>query len=146
MKDLVGAGCRECWTSGFSLCYFHCSVSWVMAPRWKCVLSSVLCLSLPCLVLLQQCTDSCKACGGPENNTCLACKDGWDLHDRHCVGECRFSEFLSGEYSALETVWSLWCSSLADVNECDVNLANCPSSTYCVNTEGSYECRGERAL
>ncbi|KAG5275002.1 hypothetical protein AALO_G00142490 [Alosa alosa] len=85
-----------------------------MLPLWKSTLSAILCLSLPWLVLLQQCSDSCRACGGPDNHTCLACKDGWSLHDRHCV----------------------------DVDECDTKLTGCPSNTYCFNTEGSFECRG----
>ncbi len=35
------------------------------------------------------------------------------------------------------------CVFTTDVDECGTELARCPSNTYCFNTDGSYECRGQ---
>lgn len=31
----------------------------------------------------------------------------------------------------------------ADIDECGTEMAHCRANQFCVNTEGSYECRGE---
>ncbi|XP_029358842.1 cysteine-rich with EGF-like domain protein 1 [Echeneis naucrates] len=60
------------------------------------------------------CPDTCNKCSGPENDQCEECRAGWTLHNNTCV----------------------------DIDECGTKLGNCPSNTYCFNTEGSFECKG----
>lgn len=83
-----------------------------MQSFWNCAQLALLFVPLSCLVSAHKCPESCEACGGPRNDTCLSCKDGWTLHNHHCV----------------------------DVDECD-SISRCPSNTYCFNTEGSFECK-----
>ncbi|XP_028907238.1 protein disulfide isomerase CRELD1 isoform X1 [Ornithorhynchus anatinus] len=59
------------------------------------------------------CFVSCARCSGPEESSCLRCKQGWVLHDHKCV----------------------------DIDECGTELASCRDDQFCVNTDGSYECR-----
>ncbi|XP_076858889.1 protein disulfide isomerase CRELD1 isoform X2 [Brachyhypopomus gauderio] len=80
---------------------------WLALPR------AVLGLVLLGLTLANNCSERCKACGGPERNKCLQCAPGFTLHDNECV----------------------------DVDECGTELAECPVNTYCFNTYSSYECR-----
>lgn len=42
-------------------------------------------------------------------------------------------------------VWwlSVWC--VADVNECSKDPVPCKEDQYCLNTEGSYSCKGKRS-
>ncbi|GAB5568273.1 protein disulfide isomerase CRELD1 isoform X1 [Prionailurus iriomotensis] len=59
------------------------------------------------------CFGPCARCSGPEESNCLQCKKGWALHHLKCV----------------------------DIDECGTERASCGSNQFCVNTEGSYECR-----
>uniref|UniRef100_A0A804HJM5 protein disulfide-isomerase n=1 Tax=Homo sapiens TaxID=9606 RepID=A0A804HJM5_HUMAN len=59
------------------------------------------------------CFGPCARCSGPEESNCLQCKKGWALHHLKCV----------------------------DIDECGTEGANCGADQFCVNTEGSYECR-----
>ncbi|KAM5130213.1 protein disulfide isomerase CRELD1 isoform 3-T4 [Callospermophilus lateralis] len=59
------------------------------------------------------CFGPCARCSGPEESNCLQCKKGWALHHLKCV----------------------------DIDECGTERANCGADQFCVNTEGSYECR-----
>lgn len=34
----------------------------------------------------------------------------------------------------------------ADIDECGTEMAHCRANQYCVNTEGSYECRGQEEV
>lgn len=34
------------------------------------------------------------------------------------------------------------CAPPADIDECGTEMAHCRANQFCVNTEGSYECRG----
>ncbi|KAF4093534.1 hypothetical protein AMELA_G00003030 [Ameiurus melas] len=70
-------------------------------------------LLLPAQSLANNCSEHCKACGGPERDQCLQCLPGFTLHDNVCV----------------------------DTDECGTELAKCPANTYCINTHSSYECR-----
>ncbi|KAM9759734.1 protein disulfide isomerase CRELD1 isoform 1-T2 [Menidia menidia] len=60
------------------------------------------------------CPDACSRRSGPDKSQCEECRAGWILHNKTCV----------------------------DVDECGTELENCSQSSYCFNTEGSYECRG----
>ncbi|XP_028679907.1 protein disulfide isomerase Creld1 isoform X2 [Erpetoichthys calabaricus] len=60
------------------------------------------------------CYHACSRCIGPKEDQCLACKKGWQIHNHKCI----------------------------DVDECGTELGRCPANTFCLNTEGSYECRG----
>ncbi|XP_068763552.1 interleukin-17 receptor C-like [Struthio camelus] len=60
-----------------------------------------------------ECYWACGRCTGPEDSSCLRCKRGWVLHERRCI----------------------------DVDECGTEMAHCRANQFCVNTEGSYECR-----
>ncbi|XP_062842882.1 protein disulfide isomerase CRELD1 [Trichomycterus rosablanca] len=77
------------------------------------MLCTVLLLLLPALTLGNNCSEHCKACGGPEKDQCLQCLPGFALHDTECV----------------------------DIDECGTELDRCPSDAYCINTHSSYECR-----
>uniref|UniRef100_A0AAR2LQT7 EGF-like domain-containing protein n=1 Tax=Pygocentrus nattereri TaxID=42514 RepID=A0AAR2LQT7_PYGNA len=70
-------------------------------------------LVLTGLALENNCSEHCKACGGPERDQCLQCQPGFSLHDNACV----------------------------DIDECGTELDTCPSDMYCFNTHSSYECR-----
>ncbi|EQB76957.1 hypothetical protein CB1_000105016 [Camelus ferus] len=59
------------------------------------------------------CFGPCARCSGPEESNCLQCKKGWTLHHLKCV----------------------------DIDECGTERASCGPDQFCVNTEGSYECR-----
>ncbi|KAM5313291.1 protein disulfide isomerase CRELD1 isoform 1-T1 [Glossophaga mutica] len=59
------------------------------------------------------CFGPCARCSGPEESNCLQCKKGWALHHLKCI----------------------------DIDECGTERANCGGDQFCVNTEGSYECR-----
>lgn len=59
------------------------------------------------------CFGPCARCSGPEESHCLQCKKGWALHHLKCV----------------------------DIDECGTERATCAADQFCVNTEGSYECR-----
>ncbi|XP_044108964.1 protein disulfide isomerase CRELD1 isoform X2 [Neovison vison] len=59
------------------------------------------------------CFGPCARCSGPEESNCLQCKKGWALHHLKCV----------------------------DIDECGTERASCGANQFCVNTEGSYECR-----
>ncbi|KAM4612510.1 protein disulfide isomerase CRELD1 isoform 1-T2 [Polymixia lowei] len=82
--------------------------------RWNLLPAAWLCSVLAGVIQGQSCPDTCRTCSGPENNQCLECRTGWILHDNTCV----------------------------DIDECGTELDQCSPSTYCFNTEGSYECRG----
>ncbi|XP_053809988.1 protein disulfide isomerase CRELD1 isoform X1 [Vidua macroura] len=60
-----------------------------------------------------ECYQACGRCTGPEDSSCLRCKRGWVLHEHRCI----------------------------DIDECGTEMAHCRANQYCVNTEGSYECR-----
>ncbi|KAM6414030.1 protein disulfide isomerase CRELD1 [Rhynochetos jubatus] len=60
-----------------------------------------------------ECDRACGRCTGPEDSSCLRCKRGWALHEHRCI----------------------------DIDECGTELAHCRANQFCVNTEGSYECR-----
>ncbi|XP_033373423.1 protein disulfide isomerase CRELD1 isoform X4 [Parus major] len=62
-----------------------------------------------------ECYQACGRCTGPEDSSCLRCKRGWVLHEHRCI----------------------------DIDECGTEMAHCRANQYCVNTEGSYECRGQ---
>ncbi|XP_067854650.1 protein disulfide isomerase Creld1 isoform X2 [Heptranchias perlo] len=64
-------------------------------------------------LVCQECYKSCKVCTGPEDYKCQECKVGWLLHDGKCI----------------------------DIDECGTELASCKAGQYCVNMDGSYECR-----
>ncbi|XP_012865799.1 PREDICTED: interleukin-17 receptor C [Dipodomys ordii] len=59
------------------------------------------------------CFGPCARCSGPEESNCLQCKKGWALHHLKCI----------------------------DIDECGTERASCGVDQFCVNTEGSYECR-----
>ncbi|XP_039742650.1 protein disulfide isomerase CRELD1 isoform X5 [Pteropus medius] len=59
------------------------------------------------------CFGPCARCSGPEESNCLQCKKGWALHHLKCI----------------------------DIDECGTERASCGADQFCVNTEGSYECR-----
>ncbi|XP_051874472.1 protein disulfide isomerase Creld1-like [Pristis pectinata] len=65
-------------------------------------------------LVCKECYKSCKKCTGPEDYKCQDCKVGWFFHEDKCL----------------------------DIDECDTELQSCKAGQYCVNTEGSYECRG----
>lgn len=58
-----------------------------MSPSRRLFLSAVLCVALFHLISGQNCSEHCKACGGPEKDQCLQCHTGFILHDNLCVGE-----------------------------------------------------------
>ncbi|CAM9347503.1 unnamed protein product [Bubo scandiacus] len=60
-----------------------------------------------------ECYRACGRCTGPEDSSCLRCKRGWVLHEHRCI----------------------------DIDECGTEMAHCRANQFCVNTEGSYECR-----
>ncbi|XP_009468223.1 PREDICTED: LOW QUALITY PROTEIN: latent-transforming growth factor beta-binding protein 4-like [Nipponia nippon] len=60
-----------------------------------------------------ECYQACGRCTGPEDSSCLRCKRGWVLHEHRCI----------------------------DIDECGTEMAHCRANQFCVNTEGSYECR-----
>ncbi|XP_064309756.1 protein disulfide isomerase CRELD1 isoform X2 [Phalacrocorax carbo] len=62
-----------------------------------------------------ECYRACGRCTGPEDSSCLRCKRGWVLHEHRCI----------------------------DIDECGTEMAHCRANQFCVNTEGSYECRGQ---
>ncbi|XP_064422389.1 protein disulfide isomerase Creld1 isoform X2 [Latimeria chalumnae] len=64
-------------------------------------------------LVCSECYKSCSKCSGPEDFKCLQCKKGWLLHDHKCV----------------------------DIDECGTEMAQCLPSQFCVNKDGSYECR-----
>ncbi|XP_056128482.1 protein disulfide isomerase CRELD1 [Rhinichthys klamathensis goyatoka] len=78
------------------------------------LLSTVLVVALFHFILGQNCSEHCKACGGPEKDQCLQCHSGFILHDNLCV----------------------------DIDECGTDLDRCPDNTYSLNTHGSYACKG----
>ncbi|XP_071768697.2 protein disulfide isomerase CRELD1 [Centroberyx gerrardi] len=82
--------------------------------HWNLLPAAWLCSLLAVMVQAQSCPDTCRTCSGPKNDKCLDCRAGWTLHDNTCV----------------------------DVDECGTELGKCPPTSYCFNTEGSYECRG----
>lgn len=84
------------------------------------------------------------------------------LHEHRCIGEDRGGtagqQAISG---AVEAPLGLgpWGGcvlgaraqqgrppSPADIDECGTEMAHCRANQFCVNTEGSYECRGEREV
>ncbi|XP_014854909.1 PREDICTED: cysteine-rich with EGF-like domain protein 1 isoform X1 [Poecilia mexicana] len=71
-----------------------------------------------CIVLLahqvNSCPHACSKCLGQENDLCKECKTGWALYNFTCV----------------------------DIDECGTELGSCSPNSYCVNIEGSFECRG----
>ena len=92
------------------------------------------------------CYHSCKKCSGPQDYKCLDCKPGWILHDNKCVGECgcyHFSSSTSHFQCSFVELFTLLFLSPLDTDECGTELARCPTNTYCHNTDGSYECRGD---
>ncbi|MEE6502368.1 hypothetical protein FKM82_004494 [Ascaphus truei] len=64
-------------------------------------------------VVCSECHKACSKCSGPENDRCLLCRKGWLLHDGKCI----------------------------DVDECGTEMDRCKSNQFCLNTDGSYECR-----
>ncbi|KAJ7416016.1 hypothetical protein BTVI_36411 [Pitangus sulphuratus] len=64
-------------------------------------------------LMCAECYQACGRCTGPEDSSCLRCKRGWVLHEHRCI----------------------------DIDECGTEMAHCRANQYCVNTEGSYECR-----
>ncbi|XP_067089633.1 protein disulfide isomerase Creld1 [Osmerus mordax] len=85
-----------------------------MSARWRLLLAVGLYSVLAQLDQVQGCPDTCKTCSGPGHDLCLECTPGWTIHDNTCV----------------------------DVDECGTELEQCPTNTYCLNTQGAYECRG----
>ncbi|CAF0770765.1 unnamed protein product [Brachionus calyciflorus] len=65
-------------------------------------------------LICMECHRSCQTCIGPDQDTCLSCKSGWQFNS--------------------ET------SSCDDVNEC-LEENKCQKSEFCVNNEGSYKCQ-----
>ncbi|XP_017290981.1 protein disulfide isomerase CRELD1 [Kryptolebias marmoratus] len=65
-------------------------------------------------VQVHSCPDACSKCSGPESDDCEECRPGWTLHNYTCV----------------------------DIDECGTDLGNCLTNSYCLNTQGSFECRG----
>ncbi|KAM3915609.1 protein disulfide isomerase CRELD1 [Leptodactylus fuscus] len=63
-------------------------------------------------LVCSECHRSCSKCQGPEEYQCVLCKKGWMLHDMKCI----------------------------DIDECGT-VDRCKSNQYCLNTDGSYECR-----
>ncbi|CAL1568643.1 unnamed protein product [Knipowitschia caucasica] len=65
--------------------------------------------------LCMECHSSCKTCNGPSHQDCDECKDGWEEDDNEaCV----------------------------DVNECTKEASPCKEDEHCLNTEGSFSCKG----
>ncbi|XP_053576913.1 protein disulfide isomerase CRELD1 [Bombina bombina] len=64
-------------------------------------------------LVCSECYSACSKCFGPESDQCVLCKKGWLLHDHKCI----------------------------DIDECGTEKDHCKSDQFCVNTEGSYECR-----
>ncbi|XP_019738575.1 cysteine-rich with EGF-like domain protein 2 [Hippocampus comes] len=66
--------------------------------------------------LCTECHSSCKTCSdGATHQDCDECKDGWEEDEQEaCI----------------------------DVNECSKDSPPCQEKEYCVNTEGSYSCKG----
>ncbi|KAM4722765.1 protein disulfide isomerase CRELD1 [Rhinophrynus dorsalis] len=64
-------------------------------------------------LVCSECPRACSKCVGPEEDQCVLCRKGWLLHDRKCI----------------------------DIDECGTEMDRCRSNQFCVNTEGSYECR-----
>lgn len=61
-------------------------------------LSTVLVVALFHLVLGQNCSEHCKACGGPEKDQCLQCHTGFILYDNLCAGK-----MINRVYSTLDS-------------------------------------------
>lgn len=61
-----------------------------------------------------ECHMSCLTCTGPEQNSCLSCKNGW---------------IFNSETNLCD-----------DVNEC-LEEKKCGQNEYCENTQGSFDCR-----
>lgn len=80
---------------------------------WSLLLAVGLGSVWPSMGQLLGCPDTCKTCSGQDKSRCLECTAGWTLHDYTCI----------------------------DIDECGTELAQCPLSSYCSNTEGSYKCR-----
>ncbi|XP_077450442.1 cysteine-rich with EGF-like domain protein 2 [Stigmatopora argus] len=65
--------------------------------------------------LCTECHSSCKTCSGATNQDCDQCKDGWEEDEQEaCI----------------------------DIDECSKDSPPCQEDQYCVNTEGSYICKG----
>ncbi|XP_030062625.1 protein disulfide isomerase CRELD1 [Microcaecilia unicolor] len=64
-------------------------------------------------LVCSECYKTCSKCTGPEDDNCMLCKKGWMLHDHKCI----------------------------DIDECGLEKAQCRANQFCVNLEGSYECR-----
>ncbi|XP_072454637.1 protein disulfide isomerase CRELD1 [Notamacropus eugenii] len=64
-------------------------------------------------LVCEACFGPCSRCSGPKEGNCLRCKQGWALHQQKCV----------------------------DIDECGTEMATCRANQFCVNTDGSYECR-----
>ncbi|KAM8930796.1 protein disulfide isomerase CRELD1 [Pelodytes ibericus] len=64
-------------------------------------------------LVCSECHKPCSKCVGPESDQCVLCKKGWLLHENKCV----------------------------DIDECGTELERCRSNQFCINTDGSHECR-----
>lgn len=76
-------------------------------------LFAAFCSAHPELILGQNCSENCNACGGPEKDQCLQCHTGFKVHNNICV----------------------------DIDECGTEQDQCPYNTFCLNSHGSYQCR-----
>lgn len=64
-------------------------------------------------LVCSECFTSCSKCTGPADSDCVLCRKGWLLHENKCL----------------------------DIDECGTEMARCRANQFCVNTDGSYECR-----
>ncbi|XP_068108708.1 protein disulfide isomerase CRELD1 isoform X2 [Hyperolius riggenbachi] len=63
-------------------------------------------------LVCSECHKTCSKCRGSKDFHCVQCKKGYVMHEMKCI----------------------------DIDECGTQ-DRCKSNQYCVNTEGSYECR-----
>jgi len=74
---------------------------------------------------MAECHETCQTCKGGNATECETCRPGYrEEHD-------------TGDDAQMKCV---------DVNECVEQRDLCPVGQYCVNTEGSYRCEGERKM
>ncbi|NXU82025.1 CREL1 protein, partial [Oreotrochilus melanogaster] len=74
-------------------------------------------------LLPAECYRACGRCTGPEDSSCLRCKEGKGCAPRAGAQQDRPLR------------------SPPDIDECGTEMAHCRANQFCVNTEGSYECR-----
>jgi len=94
------------------------------------------------------CDISCSGCTGSGSDHCVACSDRYFLDNgvcRSCHPSC-FSACTDDSSLSCDSCKDGWVhdegQGCLDVNECTQTDANCEDNTYCLNTEGSFVCKG----